>query len=195
MTISPQAPHLVQLSEKSRYRRLTEDHLTFVKVGFGYSLQILIREGYETDGASIPENLLQDKEYGSVIEAYIRGKYPKIKTRYDFENLVKILIGEPWDMPRLLAAIVHDALYGRKWKFRWLCDRVYKWILQENNYHPIRIDIEYAGIRMLGWRNWDKISNQEKISTRILTDIKLVKTKKLQKIIDQLTKVEQLQKK
>lgn len=177
MTISPQPPNLVPIEGKEKFKRLAEDHLTYVKVGFGYSLKVLIKAGFETDGASIPDNLLEDKEYGEKIKSYIACKYPRINTRWDFENLVKYLVGTPWDLPRLLAAIVHDALYGRKWKFRWLCDRVYKWILEENNYDPIRIDIEYTGIRLLGWRNWKEVSDWEIVTVKRLTEVEFVRTK------------------
>ena len=185
MTIAPQQPILTPIAGKGNLRTLVEDHLTFVKVGFGYSLEVLIKAGYETDGATIPDNLLQDEKYGKKIEEYIRTKYPSIKTKYeyDLENLVKYLIGTPWDMPRLLAAIVHDVLYGRKWKIRWLCDKVYRLILLENNYDVIRAEIEYGGIRLIGWKNWESVSDSERKQTKRLSEVKIIKTKNKEKEI------------
>lgn len=183
MTIAPQQPILTVIEGKNNLRKLTEDHLTFIKVGFGYSLEVLIKAGYETDGATIPENLLNDERYGKKIEDHIRSKYPSIKTRYDFENLVKYLVGTPWDMPRLLAAIVHDVLYGRKWKIRWLCDKVYRLSLLENNYDVIRAEIEYGGIRLLGWKNWESVSDSERKHTKRLSEVKIIKTKNKEKEI------------
>lgn len=167
-------------------KELVEDHLTFVKVGFGYSLEVLVRKGYITDGASIPDNILEDAEYGEKLKSFIRGKFPHVTDALDFQRLVERLIGTPWDMPRLLAAIVHDVLYGRKWAIRLLCDKVYRWILEENGYSGIRADIEYMGIRLVGWRNWNEVYKPEKEFTKIHSEVKFIKTRKIPKEIERL---------
>ena len=71
-------------------------------------------------------------------------------------------------MPRLLAAVPHDALYSRKWKCRFLCDRVYKRILKSTEYEGIRREIEYDVIRLLGWRSWNAVSKEEKAMAKRL---------------------------
>ena len=166
--------------------QLAEDHLTFVKVGFGYSLEVLVRKGYITDGASIPDDILDDLEYGEKIREFIRQKFPHVSDGVDFGNLVARLIGTPWDMPRLLAAIVHDVLYGRKWMIRLLCDMVYRWILEENGYSRVRTDIEYAGIRLMGWRNWNGIYKPEKQYTKNHSVVKFIRASKIPKVIEEL---------
>lgn len=186
MTLAPQPPVLVPIEGDSSRKRLAEDHLTFIKVGFGYSLEILVRAGYETDGATIPTNIVDDWFYGKKIEEYILAKYPSITTHYDFENLVYYLIGTPWDMPRLLAALVHDVLYGRRWMLRWFCDRVYKRILAENGYDLGRAEIEYWGIRLVGWRNWNAVKDDEVEHTKRHSVVKLVKNRKISAEIERI---------
>ena len=188
MTIAPESPKLVPIEGKSGTKRLAEDHLTFVKVGFGYSIEVLIKNGYETDGATIPEQLMKDKEYGNQIWDFIRSKYRDIKTTSEVDDLIRRLVGTPWDMPRLLAAIVHDVLYGLKWKIRWLCDRIYRLILLENNYDLIRADIEYCGIRLIGWKNWEAGTKAEKRQTKQLTVVRFIRDKKIRREIERLRK-------
>lgn len=183
MTVSPQTPVLRDTEEEGT-KELAENHLTFVKVGLGYSLMILLKAGYRTDGASIPGNLLDDEKYGDVVRKLLEIRFPDKDPREAFQWLA----GTPWDMPRLLAALPHDALYGRKWKCRWLCDRIYKWILEENNYEKVRTTIEYDGIRLIGWRNWDAVSDWERVLTKRQSAVKWVKTKKVPLEIEKLSK-------
>ena len=188
MTIAPEQPRLEKCEEDTtgNVKTLVEEHITFVSMVFGYSLMVRIKPGLVTDGASVPDNILEDDEYGRKVAAFIRKKYPTVRSRGAFDDLVKSLIGTPWDMPRLLAAIVHDVLYGMKWKFRWLCDRVYRNILSSNNYDPIREEIEYCGIRLVGWRNWNAVTKDEIKHTKELVSVAWVKTKSVGQIIEQL---------
>lgn len=72
------------------------------------------------------------------------------------------LVGSPWAMPRLLAAIVHDALYGAHFAWRWFCDRIYLAIrLQTGGDRRLAL-LEYAAIRLGGKSAW-----AEKTSTTI----------------------------
>ena len=183
MTISPQPPLLIPVEGKDGIKEFKEDHLTFIKVGFGYSLKVFIKAGYRTDGASIP-TWLQDDE----IRKFIKTKYPKIQTRSDLEDLIKFLVGTPWDMPRLLASVVHDVLYGRKWKFRWLCDKVYRWTLEQVCYDKVRTEIEYAGVRLVGWRNWDMVTDWEKTQTKRLSDVRFIRTRDIDSEIAMLAR-------
>jgi hypothetical protein len=185
MTISPEEPKL-QDSQKEGWKILVEPHLTFVNVGFGYSLMVLIGEGFETDGASVPKKLLYDNLYGKCVQGYLHKKYPKIGTRWDMENLWESLIGKPWDMPRLLAAIVHDALYAFQWKCRWLCDMIYRRILLQNNYERVRADIEYMCISLVGWKHWKNVSDLKRDKTRKIVKIEFVRTKKIPQIVAKL---------
>lgn len=185
MTLSPEKPKLKD-SQEEGFKVLVEPHLTFVDLGFGYSLEVLIREGFETDGASVPKNILYDKDYGKYFQNYLIRKYPKIGTRWDMEKLWEKIIGSPWDMPRLLAAIVHDALYGIKWKFRWICDIIYRKILVLNKYDRIKSDIEYSCISLVGWRHWNKKTKEEIEKNKILVKVDFVRTKNIPDIIHQL---------
>ena len=182
MTISPQPPRLKPTG--TPYRELVENHLTFVKVGFGYYLEVLIKAGYVTDGASVPRKIFPDGQYSEEIKETIQKNYPKISTRWDLENFINYLIGTPWDMPRLLAAIVHDVLYGRKWGIRWLCDRIYKWILIQNGYESKRAEIEYLCIRLVGWNNWNSITKEEEDYTKKLSVVKFIRKSKIAKEIE-----------
>ena len=186
MTISPQPPNLVPVDEKDTTRRLVEPHLTFVKVGFGYSLMILIKPGFETDGASVPEKIFSDEEYKADMIETVEVEYEDVATRWDLENLIKYLIGNRWDMPRLLAAIAHDCLYGRKWMWRWVCDRIYRMILGDNNYDRRRIEIEYAAIRLAGWRNWNSVTNEEQKKVEAHSEVEFIRTKNIEKEIEKL---------
>ena len=185
MTVSPEEPKLKD-SQKDGIKVLTESHLTFINVLFGYSLMVLIGKGFETDGASVPKDLLYDRMYGKYITEYLQRKYRNIGTRWDLENLWNHIIGTPWDMPRLLAAIVHDALYGMKWKFRWICDLIYRKILIQNEYDRIKADIEYTAIGLVGWKNWNSVTEAEKIHTKEKVHIELVHNKKIPQIINHL---------
>ena len=71
-------------------------------------------------------------------------------------------VGSPWAMPRLLAAIVHDALYGAHFAWRWLCDRIYLAIRIQTGADRRLALLEYAAIRLGGRSAWD-----EKTSTTI----------------------------
>ena len=180
MTISPIPPNLVDSPNPGK-KILVESHLTFIQLGFGYSLKVHIGKGFETDGASVPQNLLYDSKYGDYIQNYLYRKFPKITTRWDLENLWKRLIGTPWDMPRLLAAIVHDALYTCKWKCRWFCDLIYRKILLQNNYDRAKADVEYAAISLVGWTHWISKTDLERDMARKIVDIEFVRTKKIPK--------------
>lgn len=185
MTISPAQPNLCD-SEHPGMKVLVEPHLTFVRVGFGYSLMVYIGKGFETDGASVPEGLLDDPDYGEEAKAYLFDMYPGITTRWDMEKLYSNIVGTPWDMPRLLAAIVHDALYSCKWKWRWFCDLIYRRILVANNYDFMRAEIEYSAIRAVGWRNWNAVTDLERDRARRIVQIEFVRNKKISKITKML---------
>lgn len=150
MTVFPEAPKLKKVStlRAREMRCLAEDHLTYVKMPFGFSLEILIKAGFLTDGASVPE-------WGTSI------------------------IGTPWDMPRLLAALVHDALYSRKWKIRWLCDFVYWQILKSTDHPTTMREVEYDAIRLFGWKAWYDVSKQEKRSAKSLVSVRWLRTKNI----------------
>lgn len=84
------------------------------------------------------------------------------------------IVGSPWAMPRLLAAIVHDALYGAHWAFRWLCDRIYLLIRLQNHPADKRLCyLEYVAIRLGGRDAWrEKTANtlaytRERLSVRL----------------------------
>ena len=161
---------------------LRENHLTFVKMYLGYSLKVLIRAGFTTDGASVPSSLTSG-EYKTELDKIVSHEYPDVGTRWDLENLIAYLVGTPWDMPRLLAAIVHDALYSIKWMWRWACDQIYRKVLAENGYDIKRIAIEYECIRLAGWRNWNAISKKEVEKSKALIDAEFVRTKNIPDII------------
>ena len=186
MTIFPEHPYLIMSNPNDgiEMRRLAEDHLTIVKVIFGWSLMILVKAGYETDGATVSlSKAIQIGNSGAEqVQKLIEHYYPGEDAKSVFDHLV----GTPWDLPRLLAAIVHDALYSMKWMCRFLCDRVYKWILEETEYAGIRRDIEYDLIRLLGWRNWNAVSKEERKWAQNLVVIKWVRTKKVLKEIERL---------
>ena len=96
------------------------------------------------------------------------------------------LVGTPWDLPRLLAAVVHDALYSIKWKCRFLCDRVYKWILKATDYDVVRREIEYDAIRLVGWKSWNNVTKGEWKWAKKLVIVKWVRTKKVPAILEKL---------
>ena len=185
MTVSPEQPKLQDCQEEGK-KVLTEPHLTFVYLGLGYSLMVYIGKGFVTDGASVPKNILSDKDYGPYFKTYLFRKYPKIGTRLDLENLWDKIVGKPWDMPRLLAAIVHDALYSYKWKLRWFCDWIYRKILIQNDYDRIRADVEYTCIGLEGWKHWNAKSDLDRDRAREIIKIEIIRTKKTSKIIRSL---------
>ena len=150
MTIFPEQPHLEKVESKDgrEMRRLAEDHVTFVSIGLGWSLEIYQKAGFETDGASIPEALSD-------------------------------LFKGPWYPPRMLAVVPHDGLYGIKWLSRLLCDRIYRRILTESRYDSLSRDIEYYGIRLAGWRNWNAVTNEERKEARNYVFVRWIRTKKV----------------
>lgn len=172
MTFFPQRPNLL-IDNETGIATLQESHLTIVKMWLGYSLMVYIKPGFKTDGASVPKEDLENnaltKEICKIIAKHYPGK--------DYKETLDYLIGIPFEMPRLLAAIVHDALYGIKWKIRWICDRVYKKILSNIHYDDVRKDIEYTGIRLLGWKNWRKVSKKKQKEAKKFVVAKLIDEK------------------
>jgi len=102
------------------------------KLIWGLHITVTVREGYITNGASVPRHL-PERAFGT-----------------------------PWDMPRLVAAIVHDALYSIKWRFRWLADRVYRNMCVEYGIERAVADFEYACIRAAGWKAWNGVKKVER---------------------------------
>ena len=178
MTIFPQKPILVECKYKNGWMELVEPHLTFLDIGFGYSLMVLLKKGYKTDGASVPKDELEDSEVAKQICKLIAKHYPD----KNYKETLEYLIGTPFEMPRLLAAIVHDGLYDIKWKFRWICDRIYRAILSDCNYDEVRKEIEYTGIRLLGWKNWNKVTKKHRKKMKDFVSADIVRTKKISKL-------------
>lgn len=86
---------------------------------------------------------------------------------------LQIVAGGPWMMPRLLAAIVHDALYAAHWFCRWFCDVIYYLIRsQYGSGTEVVAKIEYAALRIGGRSAW-----QEKTPERIEAARKLLKVR------------------
>lgn len=183
MTVFPQMPNLSDPNEKG-LATLLEPHLTFVPIGLGYSLMVYIKDGYKTDGASVPREELEDSKIAKEICKIIAKHYPG----KDYKETLDYLIGTPFEMPRLLAAIVHDALYDIKWKLRWLCDLVYRKILSSVKYDPVRRDIEYSGIRLIGWKNWNSVSDLKRARARKMVDARFVRSCKKSAIIEKLSR-------
>ena len=127
----------------SECRILVEDYVTEIRLPFGWTLRVVVREGYITNGASVP--------------AYLPER----------------IFGDRWAMPRIIAALVHDALYSIKWKFRWLTDRVYLWILRALDYPRAAADFEYACIRAAGWKSWRDIPGIEREWAKSLVSTKV----------------------
>lgn len=143
MTTSPEEPRLTEVPEDhplvkagvfkaSECKMLADDYLAVVPMMFGLRLRIVVRKGYITNGASVP--------------AYLPER----------------IFGDRWAMPRIIAALLHDALYSVKWKFRWLADRVYLWCLKDLGYPCAAAHFEYDCIRIAGWRSWRDIPSVEK---------------------------------
>lgn len=85
--------------------------------------------------------------------------------------------GSPWDMPRLLAALVHDILYSiHCWRCRWLCDLVYRKILVQAGYPLEKVAVEYAAVRADGWKSWEGITKDETRWARKLVSVKVGRT-------------------
>ena len=123
-------------------RRLVECHRTEVSLCLGlYRIEVNIRSGFQTDGASVPPEL-------------------------------QGVAGSPWDMPRLLAAVVHDALYQLHWKWRWLCDRVYRALEIKAGVPREIVDFEYTAIRAAGWRNWDAVTREDMETAKAYVSVK-----------------------
>lgn len=181
MTVCPQSPNLGE-SQREGYKTLLEPHLTFVPMGFGFCLSVLIKEGLETDGATIPKDELEKSDVIKKICKLIAKHYPG----KDYKETLSYLIGTPFEMPRLCAAIVHDALYGMKWKCRWICDMVYRAIQSSIGYDKVRKGIEYSGIRMFGGKSWEAVTKEEKEVTKKLVDVKIVLERNKEKIKDRL---------
>ena len=183
MSIFPEHPRLETAPPKDgrEMRRLVEDHVTFVKFCLGWSLMIVVKAGYETDGASvtISSTAMDDERNADQIKSLIRKYFPGEEVMSAYNKLV----GTPWDLPRLLAAIVHDALYSLKWCCRFLCDRIYKKVLAATDYAIVRREIEYDVIRLLGWRNWAAVSKEEQEWAKKFVIVKWVRTRAISSLM------------
>ena len=87
--------------------------------------------------------------------------------------IFQYLVGSPWDMPRLLAAIVHDALYGAHWACRWLCDRIYLLIRLAYANDKRLCYLEYAAIRLGGREAWRSKTESTLAYTRDRLSVRL----------------------
>lgn len=143
---------------------------------------VYVKEGYETDGATVPKEALESSKFVEYACKIIAKHYPG----KDYKEMLDYLIGFPFEMPRLLAAIVHDALYDCKWKFRLVCDLVYRKILTLLDYDKVRKEIEYTGIRLLGWRNWNAVTDLKRDRTRKLVTVRIIRKSKTAKIVKEL---------
>ena len=85
-------------------------------------------------------------------------------------SLCQPLVGSPWAMPRLLAALVHDALYGAHFAWRWICDRIYLAIRIQTGGDRRLALLEYAAIRLGGKSAW----SEKSLSTIVYTRQRLV---------------------
>ena len=132
MTQFPDAPAFVATDGSSPTRTLAEDHVTEVALCFG-----LYRVKVTLKAGFSTDG-------ASVPES------------------LRPAAGGPWEMPRLLAAVVHDGLYQRHWKWRWLCDRVYLAVLRKAGYSPELADFEYAAVRAAGGKNWNAVTKEER---------------------------------
>lgn len=132
MTQFPNAPVFVASDGQSATRTLAEDHVTEVSLFFGL---YRVRVTLKAGFAT---------DGASVPES------------------LQPAAGGPWDMPRLLAAAVHDGLYQRHWKCRWLCDRVYLAILKKAGYSATLADLEYTAVRAAGGKNWNAVTKEER---------------------------------
>lgn len=85
------------------------------------------------------------------------------------------IAGNPWQMPRLLAAIVHDALYAAHWFCRWFCDVIYYLIRsQYGSGTEVVAKIEYAALRIGGRSAWKEKTPERIEAARKLLKIRLV---------------------
>lgn len=184
MTVAPQSP--IFDSTESPINTLIEPHLTIVDLGLGLCLLVYIRNGYLTDGATIPKEKLEDNKIVTKLCEFISCHYPG----KEYQEVLDYLVGTPFEMPRILAALVHDALYGMHWAWRWVCDRVYKKILSNLNYDSLREEIEYIGIRWCGEENWDAITKEEIKHTKKMVDVELFFSWNKEKKIEKYKKME-----
>lgn len=88
---------------------------------------------------------------------------------------LQIVAGGPWMMPRLLAAIVHDALYASHWFCRWACDVIY-WLVRRQFGEATKIPatVEYTAIRVCGKSAWKEKTPEGIEAARKLLKIRLV---------------------
>ena len=189
MTFFPSVPKFdnPQIIGGVEYRSLSEDHVTYVPIMFGWSLEVVIKAGFKTDGAtvSISNALLKDSKFCKKIRKLVKKYFPE----EEFDSIYRRLVGTPWDIPRLLAAVVHDALYSLKWKCRWLCDNVYRFVLIAAGYDPIRREIEYDAIRLVGWRHLNAVTKEERKEAKNLVFVRLVKTKDIPSLIGKVEEI------
>ena len=64
------------------------------------------------------------------------------------------LCGDPFEEPRIIAAIVHDWLYECRAFDRMSCDRIYRDLLIDLGISGWQAETEYVFVRMFGWMHW-----------------------------------------
>lgn len=88
---------------------------------------------------------------------------------------LQAICGSPWMMPRLLAAIVHDALYAAHWFCRLACDVIYYLIrAQYGEGTAVVAKVEYTAIRLGGRSAWKEKTPERIEAARKLLKIRLV---------------------
>ena len=148
MTRFPDLPKLVGMSASSPLKMLAEDHVTEVSLCFG------------------------------LYHVRITLKSGFVTDGASVPEKLWPAAGGPWAAPRIFAALPHDGLYQLRWKWRWLCDRIYLAVLRKVGYPAELAELEYAAVRAAGGRHWSDVSEEERRAARIRVKVKLKEWKK-----------------
>lgn len=82
--------------------------------------------------------------------------------------------GHPFEMPLLVAATCHDALYSAELFARGECDRVFRELMRRTGIGRIKRNVVWMAVRAAGWAVWNRHTAVSVAESRGLAGIEVV---------------------
>ena len=85
------------------------------------------------------------------------------------------IAGNPFEVPRVIAALVHDWLYTAKVCERKTADLIYRGVCRKVGLSAFRSWFEYLVLRLFGWIAWEAVSDVDEAEARKHGTLMIVK--------------------
>lgn len=84
------------------------------------------------------------------------------------------LIGHPFQMPLLVAATCHDALYSAELFPRAECDRIFLGLMRRVGIGRVKRNLVWLGVRSAGWAVWRRHTPETIAAARRIVTIEVI---------------------